>query len=509
MSRFFPLLSTACLVGVSLLLVNPTAGQTPLTDGETSAIRDLHELDHLPRLLSGVTARMFSSYDRTGGNDDGFKGTYSKLRVENGNSVLAEMTGAGCIERIHLPHSIYAEPGLLGRKGEHIRIYLDGNTTPALDVPLEDIFRGKVDGFPKPLVGEGDGGHYCYVPIPYRDGCKVVVEGTDVRFYAVQYRTYPSAEGVVTFTNPPTDRQREALATAAKAWSSCGDFESLGVVDPERVEKTVEVKPGEPVEVSLPDGPRMVRAMYVSGSPEALKEAGGVRLTIRWDGSEKPAVDVPLDCFFCQAMQPGLFRSLLAGSTESGWYNFMPMPYGKTGVVTLTSEKPFACTLAIVTTTLPEWKGDFGYLHAAYHEGLPPEPDVYHPWATREGRGHYIGTYMATDGQTKVKMPTWLEGDEVFTCDGELRIHGTGTEDYFNCGWYATPGRLMGPCAYPLHGFPVYRIENDRNVAVAFRWHVADPIPYEKSLEAKVEHGATNRSKANYRSVGFFYDAAP
>ncbi|HBO45230.1 MAG TPA: hypothetical protein DD670_15140 [Planctomycetaceae bacterium] len=422
---------------------------------------------------------------------------------------MAEMTGAGCIHRIHLPHSIYTEPGLLGRKGEHIRIYLDGNPTPALDVPLEDIFKGKVDGFPKPLVGEGHGGHYCYVPIPYRDGCKVEVDGTDVRFYAVQYRTYPSAEGIVTFTNPPTDKQREALAAAAKTWSSCGEFESLGVTNAERSEETIEVKPGEAVEVPLPAGPRMVRAIHLSGSPEALKEAGGVRLQIRWDGAETPAVDVPLDYFFCQAMQPGPFRSLLAGSTDRGWYNFMAMPYGKSAVVTLTSEKPFAGTLEIVTTTLPEWKDDLGYLHAVYNEALPTQPDVYHPWATREGRGHYIGTYMATDGQTKEKLPFWLEGDEVFTCDGELRIHGTGTEDYFNCGWYAVPGRLEGPCAYPSHGFPVYQLKDDRNLAVAYRWHVADPVPYEKSIEAKIEHGPTNKTKANYRSVGFFYDAAP
>ena len=93
---------------------------------------------------------------------------------------------------MHFPHSEYGVPGLLGRKGEHIRIYLDGNKKPALDVPLEDIFHGKLEGFPKPLADEALGGHYCYVPIPYRKSCKVMVDGTAVKFVQIGYRTFPT-----------------------------------------------------------------------------------------------------------------------------------------------------------------------------------------------------------------------------------------------------------------------------------------------------------------------------
>ena len=106
-------------------------------------------------------------------------------------------------------------------------------------------------------------------------------------------------------------------------------------------------------------------------------------------------------------------------------------------------------------------------------------------------------------------MPTWLEGDEQFTCDGELRIHGTGTEDGFNCGWYAVPGRLNGPGATPLSGFPVYRKDGERNVAVAYRWYLTDPVSYEKSIDAELEHGGTNDVNANYRTTAFFYDSEP
>ena len=96
-------------------------------------------------------------------------------------------------------------------------------------MPLEDIFYGKLEGFPKPLADVALGGFFCYVPIPYRKSCKVMVDGTDVRFLQIVYRTFPSDKGIVTFRNPPSERQREALAAAVKAWKSCGDPGPLGV----------------------------------------------------------------------------------------------------------------------------------------------------------------------------------------------------------------------------------------------------------------------------------------
>ena len=84
---------------------------------------NLYKLENLPKLRPDVKSKMFSSYDRTGKNNDGFKGTYSKLRIENGNSVIAEMKGPGVITRIWTTHSIYKEDGLLDKKGEHIKKY--------------------------------------------------------------------------------------------------------------------------------------------------------------------------------------------------------------------------------------------------------------------------------------------------------------------------------------------------------------------------------------------------
>jgi hypothetical protein len=38
------------------------------------------------------------------------------------------------------------------------------------------------------------------------------------------------------------------------------------------------------------------------------------------------------------------------------------------------------------------------------------------------------------------------------TADGALVVHGTGSEDFFNGGWYDVPDRWDGPVARALSG---------------------------------------------------------
>ncbi|MGL6194981.1 MAG: hypothetical protein ACRC2T_09190, partial [Thermoguttaceae bacterium] len=57
-------------------------GVTSLWAAETDQLDALYQLQRLPLLRNGTTTELFSSYDRTGGNNDGFSGMYSKLRLE-------------------------------------------------------------------------------------------------------------------------------------------------------------------------------------------------------------------------------------------------------------------------------------------------------------------------------------------------------------------------------------------------------------------------------------------
>ena len=63
-------------------------------------IEQLYRLDRLGVFKESVKVASISSYDRTGGNDDGFSGKYSFVRKEKNGLVLADLKGPGVIYRI-------------------------------------------------------------------------------------------------------------------------------------------------------------------------------------------------------------------------------------------------------------------------------------------------------------------------------------------------------------------------------------------------------------------------
>jgi len=66
-------------------------------------VKQLMRIDQLPRYRHHQLIDQESSYDRTGGNDDGFSGKYSYIRKEKGSLVLAELEGPGVVNRIWTP----------------------------------------------------------------------------------------------------------------------------------------------------------------------------------------------------------------------------------------------------------------------------------------------------------------------------------------------------------------------------------------------------------------------
>lgn len=469
----------------------------------TGALDELWDTGLLPRLRPGTVMRSFSSYDRSGGNNDGFSGQYSKLRVEDGNSVIAEMQGPGCIYRIWFTHSIGEQPGLLDRKGEHIRIYLNGDQKPALDVPLENLFDGSLAHFPKPIADNGIGGFYCYVPIPYRASCKVVIDGQAVRFYQINYATFPSADGVKDFQMTLDGVEQEALDKAVALWK-----DPMGQLNRDCEKRSIPVEHdpnAEPRYRVTEDSPQpiLIQGITLSGVSPSVIDATEIEFVF-----DEPGVQgfrLPLALFFGQYYAPQPFTSLLFGLQGGVYYNRVPIVCTGGCTVQFHGVTPFQGTLTVLKTALTAPIEEMGRLAVQVNEALPVKAGVLHPFLKIEGRGHYVGTYLLTEGPKG--LPYWLEGDDIWNVDGELSIHGTGSEDYFNCGWYALDGRLNGPAAKPPHGFPIYNETENTMRATAFRWHLTDPVPFEKTIDAAIEHGAENDKIADYRSVAFYYAA--
>ena len=155
----------------------------------------------MPKYRHNQLIEQESSYDRTGGNDDGFSGKYSFLRKETDGLVIADFKGPGVINRIWTPTPT----------DDMLSFYFDGENTPRLKIRFSDLFSGKVYPFVKPVCGNEVGGYYCYIPIPFNKSLKIVFEGEKIMFHQIQSRKLPGMS-VESWTGNFSDSDRKLLS---------------------------------------------------------------------------------------------------------------------------------------------------------------------------------------------------------------------------------------------------------------------------------------------------------
>jgi len=96
----------------------------------------------------------------------------------------------------------------------------------------------------------------------------------------------------------------------------------------------------------------------------------------------------------------------------------------------------------------------------------------------------------------------------MFFIDGEPwppSLHGTGTEDYFNTSW--SPNDLY---SHPYYGYA--RVNEDfgwQGRTHVYRFHITDPVYFDRSLRATIEHGHNNNLTLDMASVAYWYQADP
>ncbi|MFC7345023.1 glycoside hydrolase family 172 protein [Saccharopolyspora griseoalba] len=210
------------------------------------------DIGAMPQLRGGEQSRQFSSYDRTGGNDDGFNGTYSCLSETERGCVIAEHTGPGEISSIWSTREPLGDVSATG----NIVVELDGRVV--LDAPLVDVVSGRVGGpFEWPLVGNAEdavGGVVIKVPMPYRESMRVTVTNNP-HFYHVNNRVFPNADGVSTFD--PNDPATDVLEK----------MRNFGVADPKGpttgtpVRREFDVAPGGSAAVAELTGPARINRL--------------------------------------------------------------------------------------------------------------------------------------------------------------------------------------------------------------------------------------------------------
>ena len=154
-----------------------------------------------------------------------------------------------------------------------------------------------------------------------------------------------------------------------------------------------------------------------------------------------------------------------------------------------------------VDYTLTEVPNDAAYFHAQFRRTNPlPYKKDYLLVDSIQGKGQYVGTYIAWGVHNN---GWWGEGEIKFFMDGDTEyptICGTGTEDYF-CGSYNFDTRKKNAAGVYENNYTEFStpytglhqvvkgdgLYNTQQRFGLYRWHIADPIRFEKNLKVTIQ----------------------
>ncbi|MFC6101904.1 glycoside hydrolase family 172 protein [Olivibacter domesticus] len=486
------------LIGMQLLLILGYAQQKKINI--VTELDKLHDIKDLPS-YSQATVGQFSSYDRTGGNDDGFSGKYSYIkRNVDSTLVLFEAKGNGVINRIWTPTPT----------NDTLDFYFGNSEKANFSISFQDLFSGKVYPFVNPLCGNEIGGYYSYVPIPYAKGCKIILRGKKLQFYQIQYNTYPNNMQVENFRLPFDEQAKNALKQVEAKWKQVKTELTQSI---KHITIDTLLSPGETVKlVDFQQGGRIIGfELSPSDAFEGLNKQ--IDLLATWDNETMPAINAPVADFFGYAFGKTSMQSLLLGSSNGVNYCYFPMPFDRRAEIALRyrtsnlSTKPVRVKAEIYVNHEKRKPRTEGKFYAFWHDNQHAALGKPHVFLEGKGKGHYVGTLLQAQGLDP-GMTLFFEGDDVTEIDGEMRLHGTGSEDYFNGGWYALLDRWDRKMSLPLHGSLDYSLPYARTGG--YRLFLTDKMPFTKEILHTIEHGPERNNKpVNYTSLALYYaDAA-
>lgn len=286
------------------------------------------------------------------------------------------------------------------------------------------------------------------------------------------------------------------------------------------------VKSGETFTVADIEGPGVIRHMWLTLHWSLHRD---FVLRIYWDGSEAPSVECPIGDFFCNSWKQS--QNILAQpinvNPHGGLNCYFPMPFRRHARVTLTNESPIDKNVYYtVNYTLEPVPENALYFHAQWRRTNPvPYKQFYTILDGVEGRGQYVGTFMAWQQNNS---DWWGEGEILMYLDGDREyptIIGTGTEDYFGGAWGFEHEGHSESFSAPYLGYidvqpeikPGYTGRNLRAGSrfTLYRFHVHDPILFQNDLRVQMQcigwrdQGRYLPLQDDVSSVAYWYQSLP
>ncbi|MDB4953215.1 MAG: hypothetical protein JWO36_784, partial [Myxococcales bacterium] len=395
-------------------------------------------------------------------------------------------------------------------------------TTPEQPVP-DSIFL-PAGALPSPLAitwSMTHGADLDWVPAPFTRSLRISDERTHYGTGYYIYHLYPAGADHLSTAIAPWHEEAppdDVLAIFALAGT---DIAPAG----ETTEATIDVPAGAAIQALELRGPAQIRRLTIDAPALDAVALAHVRLAITWDDRSTPSVDAPLGLLFAGGSlynrdgRSNLVDGLLANvSFADGRIHmnlYLPMPFFASARIVIRGVGDPIRDVHVATTTLVDATPPNleGYFHATYVDHATPTSGsdlILLDTAQTEGGGDWCGSFVGTSFtfSDRADLGT-LEGDPRFFFDDARspQAHGTGTEEWAGGGdyWGGQTGSL--PLAGHPTGAPSLAAAQNADDAVesAYRFLIADAMPFGKNARIQLEHGAVDTSIEHYQTVTYWY----
>jgi D-arabinan exo alpha-(1,3)/(1,5)-arabinofuranosidase (non-reducing end) len=479
----------------------------------------------------GVRAYMRSTYDRRGGNE-GADASHFLYQLAEDRNVTLDIGGPGILYFARYNHW-HGSPWHYEIDGVDHLVQETSTADPNHPVAGSVFLPHKA--FPNPLAwtwADTKGADLMWVAISFQKSFRMAYSRTH---YGTGYYIYHQFVPGVKLSRPITSWD-ESEAPNAEVLDLLARAGQDQVPSPEsplghqlhltQISGSSLLAPGKPVVlVSLTNAPAMVRVLELAAPRERAIEFGRGRLRIFWDGSMAPSVDTPVALFFGagtlynrderEYLVKAFPVTIRFDAEKVHLACYFPMPFFKSARIELADEAKTDVEVGWSIRYQPceEPPTHLGYFHATYRDHAEPEAGkdlVLLDTRQTEGGGEWSGQFIGTSliFSDRAELST-LEGDPRFFFDGSQtpQAYGTGTEEWCGGGDYWGGANMT----LPLVGHPTGASSAkaakclDDKIESAYRFLLADLMPFGNRAIIRLEHGGQNDSHEHYQTVAYWY----
>jgi hypothetical protein len=516
--------AVAVLIAVVVAMGLAVAAEPPVIPIGLDAYR---MWDRWPYQRIGARAYMRSTYDRAGGNERADASHYLYQEAEDFN-VSLDLAGPGVLYFARYNHW-HGSPWHYEVDGKD-NIVKETSTADPLN-PAEDSVFLPQELFPNPLTWTWSitkGADLMWVPIAFEKSFRMAYSRT---YYGTGYYIYHQyiqgaklSQPIVSWDakTPPGNDVLELIGRAGED------------IAPQPGTADVQVASGE---VNLPasgwtpiwsseSAPAVLRLVEFSVPRENAVAFSRARLRVTWDGRPEPSIDAPIALFYGagtlynrddREFLVKAFPSTIRYQGDRVYLKcYFPMPFFRSARIELGGDG--AATIpgvkwAVRHAPFTDSPNQVGYFHATYQDHPTPVRGhdlVLLDTTKAEGGGDWSGSFVGTSFIfSHNAVLNTLEADPRFFFDDSQtpQAHGTGTEEWGGGGDYWGGRNMTLPFAgHPVGARNAKEAQSDEDkIESAYRFLLADLMPFGKNALIRLEHGGENQSVEHYETVTYWY----